>query len=169
MGCGCKCFEWLLNTGSALFKMTTRLLCRWVRLFPRCPQATTASARLQTSTVHQTEPVCLMSLSWTQPSARHLCQGNELARVEETAFTYDQTQLVRLVEKASTPEEVLQLWAEQGGSASDAARCLVQLNLRVMEKGGEGILQDPRCKSMLETVQSQVTKIDLKVHLSLIL
>ncbi|KAK2902974.1 hypothetical protein QQF64_010146 [Cirrhinus molitorella] len=137
--------------------MTTRLLCRWARLFPRCPQAATASARLQTSTVHQVEPVCLMSLSWIRPSARHLCQGTELARMEENAFPYEQTPLVQLVEKASTPEEVLQLWAEQGGSASDAARCLVQLNLRVMEKGGEGILQDPRCESMLETVNSQVS------------
>lgn len=89
--------------------------------------------------------------------------------MEETALPYDQTPLVRLVEKASTPEEVLQLWAEQGGSASDAARCLVQLNLRVTEKGGEEILQDPRFESMLETVNSQVTKIDLNVHLSQIL
>uniref|UniRef100_A0A671R5M7 FAST kinase domain-containing protein 4 n=1 Tax=Sinocyclocheilus anshuiensis TaxID=1608454 RepID=A0A671R5M7_9TELE len=149
--------------------MTTRLLCRWARLFPRCPQAATASARLQTCTVHQTEPMCQMSLSWIRPSARHLCQGSELARMEETTLPYEQTQLVRLVEKVSTPEEVLQLWAEHGGSASDAARCLVQLNLRVMEKGGEGILQDPRCESMLETVHAQVAKIELKVCLSLIL
>ncbi|XP_073703306.1 FAST kinase domain-containing protein 4 [Garra rufa] len=139
--------------------MTTRLLCRWVRLFPRCPQAATASARLQTSTVHPTEPVSLTSLSWIRPSARYLCQANELARMEETTVPYEQTPLVRLVEKASTPEEVLQLWAAQGGSASDAARCLVQLNMRVMEKGGEGILQDPRCKSMLETVNSQVSSV----------
>uniref|UniRef100_A0A8C1IXD8 FAST kinase domain-containing protein 4 n=2 Tax=Cyprinus carpio TaxID=7962 RepID=A0A8C1IXD8_CYPCA len=142
-----------------LTRMTTRLLCRWARLFPRCPQAVTASARLQTSTVHQTEPMCQMSLSWIRPSARHLCQGSELARMEETTLPYEQTQVVRLVEKASSPEEVLQLWAEHGGSASDAARCLVQLNLRVMEKGGEGILQDPRCESMLETVHSQVSSV----------
>ncbi|XP_052474357.1 FAST kinase domain-containing protein 4 isoform X3 [Carassius gibelio] len=155
-----RCFDWLLNTGSPLFKMTTRLLCRWARLFPRCPQAATASARLQTSTVHQTEAMCQMSLSWIRPSARHLCQSSELARMEETTtLPYEQTQLVRLVEKASTPEEVLQLWAEHGGSAGDAARCLVQLNLRVMEKGGKGILKDPRCESMLETVHSQVSSV----------
>lgn len=137
--------------------MTTRLLCRWARWFPRCSQAAVASARLQTSTVRHTEPLCLMSVSWIRPSARHLCQGNELARMEETPFPYECTELVKLVEKASTPQEVLQLWAEQGGSASDAARCLVQLNLRIIEKGGEGILQDPRFENMLETVNSQVT------------
>ncbi|XP_067250987.1 FAST kinase domain-containing protein 4 [Chanodichthys erythropterus] len=137
--------------------MTTRLLCRWARWFPRCSQAAVASARLQTSTVHHTEPLCLMSVSWIRPSARHLCQGNELARMEETPFPYECTELVKLVEKASTPQEVLQLWAEQGGSASDAARCLVQLNLRIIEKGGEGILQDPRFENMLETVNSQVS------------
>ncbi|XP_043117489.1 FAST kinase domain-containing protein 4 [Puntigrus tetrazona] len=137
--------------------MTTRLLCRWVRLFPRCPQATTA--RLQTSTVHQTEPVCLMSLSWIRPSARNLCQGSELARIEELASPYEQTQIIQLIKKASTPEEMLQLWAEHGGTASDAARCLLQLNLLVLEKGGEEILQDPRCINMQETVRSQVSSV----------
>lgn len=150
--------------------MTTRLLCRWARLLPRCPQATVAPARLQAPTVHSTEPVCPMSSSWLRLSARHLCQGNELAKMEETPIAYEHTELVRLVEKAATPQEVLQLWAEQGGSASDAARCLVQLSLRVMEKGGEGILQDPRCENMLETVNSQVTmttSLGKQVHLSL--
>lgn len=137
--------------------MTTRLLCRWARRFPHCSQVALASARPQTSTVHHTEPLCPMSVSSIRPSARHFCQGNELARMEETPFPYECTELVKLVEKASTPQEVLQLWAEQGRSASDAARCLVQLNLRIMEKGGKEILQDPRFEHMLETVNAQVT------------
>ncbi|XP_056105445.1 FAST kinase domain-containing protein 4 [Rhinichthys klamathensis goyatoka] len=139
--------------------MTTRLLCRWARWFPRFSQVAVASARLQTSTVQHTEPLCPMSVSWIRPSARHFCQGNELARMEETPFPYECTDLVKLVEKASTPQEVLQLWAEQGKSASDAARCLVQLNLRIMEKGGKGILQDPRFEHMLETVNAQVSSV----------
>ncbi|XDV40354.1 hypothetical protein PO909_009447 [Leuciscus waleckii] len=139
--------------------MTTRLLCRWARWFPHCSQVAVASARPQTSTVHHTEPLCPMSVSWIRPSARHFCQGNELARMEETPFPYECTELVKLVEKASTPQEVLQLWAEQGRSASDAARCLVQLNLRIMEKGGKEILQDPRFEHMLETVNAQVSSV----------
>lgn len=137
--------------------MTTRLLCRWARQFPRCPQATVAPARVQAPTINLAEPVGPMSLSWHQLSVRHLCQRNELAKMEETPVPYESTELVGLVEKAATQQEVLQLWAEQGGSASDAARCLVQLSLRVTEKGGEGILRDPRCENMLETVNSQVT------------
>lgn len=137
--------------------MTTRLLCRWARLFPRCPQVTVAPGRVQPPTVHPTEPVGPMSLPWHQLSARNLCQGNELAKMEETPVPYEHTELVGLVEKAATAQEVLQLWAKQGGSASDAARCLVQLSLRVKEKGGEGILRDPRFENMLETVNSQVT------------
>lgn len=98
-----------------------------------------------------------MAVSWIRPSARHFCQGNELARMEETSFPYECTELVKLVENASTPQEVLQLWGEQGRSASDAARCLVQLNLRIVEKDSKAILQDPRFEHMLETVNTQVT------------
>ncbi|XP_052000106.1 FAST kinase domain-containing protein 4 isoform X2 [Xyrauchen texanus] len=139
--------------------MTTRLLWRWVRHFPRCPQAAAASVRLQMPTVHSTEPACSLSLSWLQPASRHLCQSSELAKMEESPIPYERSEIVGLVEKAATPQEVLQLWAEQGGSAGDAARCLIQLSLRVMEKGGDGILQDPRCEKMLETVNSQVSSV----------
>lgn len=132
--------------------MTTRLLSRCARLFARCPHA-----RIQAATIHPAEPVGPMSLSWHQLSARNLCQGNELAKMEETPVLYERTELVGLVEKAETPQDVLQLWAAQGSSASDAARCLVQLSLRFTEKGGEGILRDPRFENMLETVNSQVT------------
>ncbi|XP_051574919.1 FAST kinase domain-containing protein 4-like isoform X2 [Myxocyprinus asiaticus] len=138
--------------------MTTRL-CRWARQFPRCPQIAAAPARLQTPTLHSIEPWCSLSLSWLRPAPRHLCQGSELAKMEETPIPYERTELVGLVEKAATPQEVLQLWAEQGRSAGDAARCLIQLSLRVMEKGGDGILQDPRCENMLETVNSQVSSV----------
>ncbi|KAA0703337.1 Protein TBRG4 [Triplophysa tibetana] len=134
--------------------MTTRLLSRCTRLFARCPHA-----RIQAPSIHPTEPVGPMSLSWHQLSARNLCQSNELAKMEETPVLYERTELVGLVEKAATPQEVLQLWAEQGNSASDAARCLVQLSLRVTEKGGEGILRDPRFENMLETVNSQLSSV----------
>ncbi|XP_051577604.1 FAST kinase domain-containing protein 4-like [Myxocyprinus asiaticus] len=139
--------------------MTTRLLCRWARHFPHCPQAAAASARLQMPTVHSTGPACSLTISWIQSASRHLCQSSELAKVEESPIPYERSEIVGLVEKAATPQEVLQLWAEQGGSAGDAARCLIQLSLRVMEKGGDGILQDPCCENMLETVNSQVSSV----------
>ncbi|XP_052003170.1 FAST kinase domain-containing protein 4-like isoform X2 [Xyrauchen texanus] len=138
--------------------MTTRL-CRWARRFPRYPQIAAVPARLQSPTLHSTEPWCSLSLSWLRPAPRHLCQGSELAKMEETPIPYERTELVGLVEKAATPQEVLQLWAEQGGSAGDAARCLIQLSLQVLEKGSDGILQDPRCENMLETVNSQVSSV----------
>lgn len=139
--------------------MTTRLLCRWARWFPRSPRTATASARLQTSTVHHTEPLCLMTLSWIRPSVRHLCQGNELAKIDEGTVPYERTKLIKLVEKASTPDEVLQLWDQHGGTGSEAARCLIQLNLRVVEKGSKGVLLDPRCKSMQDTLNTQLSTV----------
>lgn len=77
---------------------------------------------------------------------------------EPNIFTH--TELDIRVEKATTPQEVLCLWAERGGTANQAGMCLIQLSRLAVEKkdtNRENILQDPRCVDLLEALNSQVS------------
>lgn len=72
---------------------------------------------------------------------------------------FTRTELDIRVEKATTPQEVLSLWAERGGSANQAGMCLIQLSRLALENkdiNRLNILQDPQCVDLLETMNSQV-------------
>ncbi|XP_028836670.1 FAST kinase domain-containing protein 4 isoform X2 [Denticeps clupeoides] len=137
--------------------MTARLLSRWARLLPRCPRR---AARLQGSPVRPVEPP--WPRAQVRPAARALCDRSGLARHEESGTAFKRTHLDDLLGRATSPEEVLQLWTENGGSANQAAACLIQLSRLAVEKGGVGrqeLLQDPRCADLLDTVGSQVSTV----------
>ncbi|XP_066501907.1 FAST kinase domain-containing protein 4 [Hoplias malabaricus] len=142
--------------------MTTRILGRWAHLLSRCPQASMRASRLQLPKVHPAEALWLQTR--ILPTVRPLClgQGNAQAREEEPSVTFKRTELDALVEKAATPKDVLQAWEDHGGSANQAATCLIQISRLLGDRGGvDGaeVLQDPRCHDLLETVNSQVSGI----------
>lgn len=87
--------------------------------------------------------------------------GRGKAQEEEPNATFKRTELDVLVEKAATPQEVLQAWEDQDGSANQAAVCLIQICRLAGEKGVNtaDILEDPRCVDILEAVNSQVPMI----------
>ncbi|XP_017551272.2 FAST kinase domain-containing protein 4 [Pygocentrus nattereri] len=140
--------------------MTTRLLGRWARLLSRCPQASASAAHLQGPTAQPAQP--LRSQVQIRSAVRPLCLGHGRAQEEEPNVTFKRTKLDVLVEKATSPQEVLQAWEDLGGSPNQAASCLSQLSRLVVGKGGADsadVLQDPRCVDLLETVNSQVSVI----------
>ncbi|KAG7317853.1 hypothetical protein KOW79_018888 [Hemibagrus wyckioides] len=144
--------------------MASRFLSRCTRLLAVCPQASSATGRLHTLTAHTfTEPPPRSrSQSLILPSVRPLNLGAGPAQADEPTVTFTRTELDILVEKATTPQEVLSLWAERGGTANQAGMCLVQIGRLAVEKKDldrGNILKDPRCVDLLEALHSQVNGI----------
>ncbi|XP_038832966.1 FAST kinase domain-containing protein 4-like [Salvelinus namaycush] len=143
--------------------MTSRLLGRCARLLPRAPpQASATAARLPTPAAGPAEP--LWAQAWRQPVLRGLCEGRSLVK-EEYPIEPKRTQLDELLERAQSPQDVLQAWAAQGGKANQAAKALVQLvRLAGREKGGAKmdqfeLLNDPRLLDIMDTVTAQVASV----------
>ncbi|XP_076869257.1 FAST kinase domain-containing protein 4 [Brachyhypopomus gauderio] len=138
--------------------MTARFLGRWAHLLIRCPQASAAAPRLQALAA---QPAGLpWPRAWAWPTARALCLNHGQPEEEEPHITFKRTELDKLVEKAGTPQEVLQVWAEKGSSANQAGICLLHLSRLVAGKDGTSsaeVLRDPRCVDLLETVNAQVS------------
>lgn len=141
--------------------MASRVLSRCARLLAVCPQASLiATGRLHTLTVHPLVEYPARSQSLILSSIRPLSVGAGPAQADESNITFTRTELDICVEKATTPQEVLSLWAERGGTANQAGMCLIQLGRLAVEKKDidrENILQDPRCVDLLEVLNSQVS------------
>lgn len=140
-------------------QMASRFLSRCARLLVVCPQATSATSRLHILTAYPLAE----SPAWSQPLIqtyiRPLSLGAGPVHADEPNITFTRTELDIRVEKATTPREVLSLWAERGGSANQAGMCLIQLSRLALEKKDIDrldILQDPHCVDLLETMNSQV-------------
>ncbi|XP_029479091.2 FAST kinase domain-containing protein 4-like [Oncorhynchus nerka] len=142
--------------------MTSRLLGRCARLLPRPPQASAVAALLPTPAAGPAEP--LWAQAWRQPVLRGLCEGRSSVK-EVYPIEPKRTQLDELLERAQSPQDVLQAWAAQGGKANQAAKALVQLvRLAGREKGGAKmdqfeLLNDPRLLDILDTVTAQVASV----------
>lgn len=140
--------------------MASRFLSRCTRLLAICPQASSSASRLHTLTTHPLTEYPPWSQSLILPSIRHVSLAAGPVQADEPNITFTRTELDIRVEKATTPQEVLSLWAEQGGSANQAGMCLVQLSRLAVEKKDidrANILQDPRCADLLEALNSQVS------------
>ncbi|KAG9339412.1 hypothetical protein JZ751_023806 [Albula glossodonta] len=141
--------------------MTTRVLAQWARfLGARCPRASLTSfpplhvqaesAPVKTFQMHPLPPV------------RAMCEVHSLIKEFDRSQVPKRTELDELIEKAGSPEEVLQLWAEWGGSGNQAASSFVRLAKLSVEKGNQdrtALMQDPRLLDMLEKVSSQVATV----------
>ncbi|XP_023681479.1 FAST kinase domain-containing protein 4 [Paramormyrops kingsleyae] len=149
--------------------MATRLMSRWARLLgSRGPQliascqARLAGHPIPFLAVAHAEPLWARALN-LHPQARTLCGRHSLSTWEEENLTVPRrTELDELVEKASSPREVLQLWAERDANANETALCVIQLARMVLEKGDSkhsDLLQDPRLQTMLDQVSSEVRKV----------
>uniref|UniRef100_A0AAY5KQJ0 FAST kinase domain-containing protein 4 n=1 Tax=Esox lucius TaxID=8010 RepID=A0AAY5KQJ0_ESOLU len=143
--------------------MTCRILGRCARLIPRASsQASATAVRLPALAAGPTEP--LQATAWQQPLGRWLCEGRRLVK-EEYSVEPKRTQLDELLERAQSPQGVLEAWAAQRGNANQAAKALVQLvRLAVGDKVGarteqSELLNDPRLLDILATVNSQVASV----------
>lgn len=142
-----------------------RLLCRLALVLPRHPRCSPPSpALLQTHAAQSAE--LLRSQVRPRPqavAARSLCSSEgatDLARRDERNVLFKPKALDHQVSRATSPEQVLQLWKEHGGSANQAAMCLVQVSRLSLDNSLDQrrqLLNDARCVELLKTIYSDVS------------
>ncbi|XP_015212779.2 FAST kinase domain-containing protein 4 [Lepisosteus oculatus] len=152
--------------------MTTRFLARCTRLLgAQCTRVPAIQGR-PLALPPPSEPLWIVA--WRLPSLgplRALCDGHGVAAAEESyPKAPERTELDQLLEQARSPQELLQLWAERGGKANQAAIAVVHLArlagdrqaAQGGEKGGsdtDDLLYDSRFQDLLHTVNSQVSTV----------
>ncbi|TSK20223.1 Protein TBRG4 [Bagarius yarrelli] len=142
--------------------MASRFLSRGARLLAICPQASSTTSHLLTHTAHPFTEHPPRSQTFLLPPVRLLSLGAGPVQADEPNITFTRTELDVLIEKATTPSEVLSIWTNRGGSTNQAGMCLVQLSRLVVEKKDvdrTAIIQDPRFVHLLEVLNSQVNGI----------
>ncbi|KAG5857024.1 FAST kinase domain-containing protein 4 [Anguilla anguilla] len=144
--------------------MTTRLLGRWARLLAtRCPIGASSAAAHLSPRLAPEESARVQSLGLQLHSQwRAMCEGHSLIKEDDKDLSVKQTELEQLVGKAGSPEDVLQLWADRGGGANQAAIGIIRLTKLSVEKGGldcKDLLHDHRLLDMLSKVSSEVATV----------
>ncbi|KAJ8288429.1 hypothetical protein COCON_G00010880 [Conger conger] len=140
--------------------MATRLLGRGARLLGTwCPvSASSATAYLPPLLASQSLGPQLHS------QMRRMCDGRPLMKVDHdnnSTFVLE-TVLEKHIQKASSPQEVLQFWNDDGRSGNQAAICIIKLARLSVENGVldcSHYLQDPRMTKLLCTVSSEVSTV----------
>lgn len=144
--------------------MATRLLRRCARVLCKASSQAPApgAARLLPSVSGPAE----MQRAWGWPWAtdRLLCEGRAVTKEDTYPVIPTLTQLDELVEKATTPEDVLMAWVEHGRSGNQAANALMKWTLLVLKTKGRfkeqppELMMDSRLQDMMDAIARQVRK-----------
>lgn len=129
------------------------------RVLPRPCGGSPVATFIQATAAKPAKLLCTQPQPGSLVATRGLCDRHSLAQEEESNFTFKRTALDDQVSSAKSPEEVLRLWDELGGTANQAAMCLTQVSRLALEKSAEErrqLINDPSCAKLLNTVSSQV-------------
>ncbi|KAK6491734.1 FAST kinase domain-containing protein 4-like [Huso huso] len=148
--------------------MSTRLLVRCIRLLGSNSlgvSALPAACRLPLTT--SAPPLAAVTLRLHTSTSGGRSEGQRLAQVQaqaqEDGFLRkpERTELDDLIDGAGSVEELLQVWAERGGTGNQAATVLIQLarlsTTPESKTNTAEILQDRRFQQLLQTVDTQIS------------
>lgn len=144
--------------------MASRLLCRCARLGCRLSSQTPVAAAVRMHLPAGGSSETPRAKGWSWVTERLMCERGAVTGEDPYPTIPVRTQLDELVEKATTPEEVLTAWAQLGGNANQAASSLIrwtQLVLKSKGKFGEQqpeLMVDSRLEDMMNTLCQQVRK-----------
>lgn len=144
--------------------MTSRLLGRCARLFPRAsPRSAASAARFPSPVGGSTEP--LWAQACLRPLASQLGDGKSVTREYDFHTEPKRTHLDDLVDKAVSPEDVLRAWVKKRGNANQAAHCIIKLTRLAQGDWGQTsshpaeVLDDPRLQDMVEAIHGQMSSL----------
>ncbi|RXN01567.1 Protein TBRG4 [Acipenser ruthenus] len=148
--------------------MSTRLLVRCIRLLGSNSlgvSALPAACRLPLTT--SAPPLAAVTLRLHTSTSGGRSEGQRLAQIQaqaqEEGFLRkpERTELDDLIDGAGSVEELLQVWAERGGTGNQAATVLIQLarlsTTPESKTNTAEILQDRRFQQLLQTVDTQIS------------
>ncbi|XP_041104092.1 FAST kinase domain-containing protein 4 isoform X2 [Polyodon spathula] len=148
--------------------MSTRLLIRCIRLLgSHSPgvSALPAACKLPLTTSAPPLAALTLRLHTSTGGARSEGRRQAQAKAQEDVFLRqpERTELDDLIDGAGSVEELLQVWAERGGTGNQAATVLIQLaRLSITPESKTNtaeILQDCRFQQLLRTVDTQALEL----------
>ncbi|XP_029959537.1 FAST kinase domain-containing protein 4 [Salarias fasciatus] len=145
--------------------MASRLLCRYGRLLCRSSSQAPAAAGARLPPPVAGPAEAQRAKGWPRVSKRLMSERTTVTKEDSFATLPTRTHLDELVEKATSPEDVLAAWEECGGNGNQAAVSLIKWTQLVLKTKGKFREQEPqttvdqRLLDMMHTLSQQVSSV----------
>lgn len=145
--------------------MAGRLVGRYARLLCRAssqvPAAAAVAARLPLTGPAEVQ----RAQGWQWVTERSMCEVRTFTTDDAPSIRPTLSELDKLVDAATVPEEILQAWVKHGGNSNQAANAVVNWTQLVLKTKGKikdqdpQMMKDPTLLDMMDLVSKEVSSV----------